>query len=226
MRQTQLDLSTKPRAQAALSLASAHHFGIERKYCGSPYIEHPIRVAESLVRHGLYSEDIICTALLHDCLEDRNRAGFLMAPSKIEDACGPKVSRWVMALTKTKKANRQATNDAYTKRLLTAPAEVQAIKLADILDNVTGLVAADPKFAPIYLDEKETQAKALREAGQVPTSLGRLVLDQIADERNQLAIHTLHMMQNIEATRIQDEREIANLIAEEENRIFADYAIF
>jgi (p)ppGpp synthase/HD superfamily hydrolase len=222
-----LDLSTKPRAQAALSLASAHHFGIERKYCGSPYIEHPIRVAERLVGQGFYAEDVICAALLHDCMEDKNTDGVTMAPLVIEQRCGPKVRRYVELLTKTKRATRAATNEAYTRQLLTAPAEVKAIKLADILDNVTGLSEADPEFAPIYLDEKEAQAKALEYAGSTGVAnLRFMTLNQIAEERNALAVFALQNGQRLEEERIQDDRDIASLIAEEENRIFADYALF
>jgi guanosine-3',5'-bis(diphosphate) 3'-pyrophosphohydrolase len=227
--QTQLDLSTKPRARAALQLASQHHFGIERKYCGEPYIHHPIRVAERLVAIGLgSSEDVICAALLHDCMEDKNKNGVRMAPLVIERECGPKVRRYVEALTKLKAGNRARTNEVYTKQLLAAPIEIQAVKLADILDNITGLAKADPDFAPTYLDEKEEQARTLLPtcAGGPFTDLKRSVLDQIGAERNELAVVTLNAMRLFQAERERDAAEIQAIIAEEEAKVYADYALF
>lgn len=229
---TQLDLSTKPRAQRALQLAHEHHMGIERKYCGEPYITHPIRVAERIVEFALgYDENVIIAALLHDCAEDENQHGQKMPLHVIEQEFGTKAARYVGLLTKQKRGNRAETNAAYTKQLLTAPVEVQAIKLADILDNITGLADADSKFAPVYLAEKKEQALAMRTTG--PTAahaaankLKGMVLDQISRESNRVAEHVLHMMRAQEAERLEDERLIEALIAEEHDRIFADVALF
>jgi (p)ppGpp synthase/HD superfamily hydrolase len=206
--------------------------GIERKYCGSPYITHPIRVAERMVQMNMgHAEDTLCAALLHDCLEDADVHGNKMNSRMIEAQCGAKVLRHVQLLTKRKLGSRAATNEAYTRQLLQAPIEVQAIKLADILDNVTGIADCDPKFAEIYLAEKKAQALAITTTGPTPAHVGAnklksLVLDQISHETNQVAIYVLNMMRDLEAERVEDERAIAAMIAEEHDREFAEFAAF
>ncbi len=224
---SQLDLHTKPRARGALFLARNHHQGIERKYNGGPYINHPIAVAERLVAAGWgHNENVICAALLHDCLEDPNAAGEKMTPEAIFQSCGGIVARWVQLLTKPTGHTRAWRNDRYTRTLAAAPLEVQAIKLADILDNVTGIAALDPEFAPTYLDEKEAQVKAMSPRGGGGTNLRAAAFNAIVVERNQLAVQTLHMMQRLEASRIEEEAEIERMLRAENDGSYADFALF
>jgi hypothetical protein len=62
--------------------------------------------------------------------------GWLTDVSKPED--GP---RWYR-----KKLDREHT--------AAAPAEAQTIKLADLISNTKSIMAHDPKFAKVYLEEK------------------------------------------------------------------------
>lgn len=55
----------------AISLASTLHRDQKRLDTNAtPYINHPIAVAKLLFEAGIHDEDILCSALLHDVVED------------------------------------------------------------------------------------------------------------------------------------------------------------
>lgn len=54
--------------QKAYEFASNKHKGQTRR-SGEPYIMHPLRVARFIAKWG-FESDVICAALLHDCVED------------------------------------------------------------------------------------------------------------------------------------------------------------
>lgn len=157
----QISLDEKPMVRAAAALAQLHHRGVKRKYTGEEYIQHPIRVAERLLGYNITQDKILAAALLHDCLEDANVFGDMMNIRQIVEI-DPIVARWVDLLTCKPGGNRAGRKDRYNKQLFSSPVAVKSIKCADIIDNVHGIVALDPKFAPIYLAEKQTQLAVLR----------------------------------------------------------------
>lgn len=53
----------------ALPLARRLHAGQYRKD-GIPYIQHPLKVCSTLISYGVYDDDTLAAALLHDILED------------------------------------------------------------------------------------------------------------------------------------------------------------
>jgi (p)ppGpp synthase/HD superfamily hydrolase len=221
---TQLDLGNKPRAQAALQLATLHHRGVVRKFSGEPYITHPIAVAEILVGPGgMVGEDTIAAALLHDCLEDPDINGRMMSPRTIEEACGPKVLRYVQLLSNTEKGTPEQRKAAAIQRIAGASGIVRAVKLGDIIHNMRGIADTDPAFARRQLDEKEKMVRAMP---ITHSGLQRLALDTIAAENEKLALQTLHMMQEMVAQEKREVAQIEAMIAEEENAIFGDFAMF
>lgn len=58
----------------AIQFATAAHSGVNRKGTNKPYLLHVIEVgvitAGILSRSGLYDEDVVCAAVLHDVMED------------------------------------------------------------------------------------------------------------------------------------------------------------
>jgi (p)ppGpp synthase/HD superfamily hydrolase len=135
----------------ALVFATAAHaaVGQVRKYTGEPYIVHPIEVA-GIVACVPYTEAMICAALLHDVLEDTK-----VTEDLLRTEFGDTVTDLVVWLTKVEvPGNRKARKKSELKRLAGAPAEVQTIKLADLLANTPSIVKHDPKFAKVYLKEK------------------------------------------------------------------------
>lgn len=224
----QLDFSNKPIAAAAMKLAVTHHHQIKRKFTGEPYINHPIRVAE-LVLGGakIVDQEVLAAALLHDCLEDEDVNGRCMRPEVIREHCGERVLRWIRLLSNDEKGSRAQRKAAAASRIVNAPSQVQVIKLADIIDNCTGIAEHDPRFAELYLGEKRDMAKLIpAPVDSVVAAMRSRALDVIAAEQNKLAVFALQNGQQIEAQRVAEEQEILAILVEEENREYAEVALF
>lgn len=102
---------------------------------GTPYVAHPIRVAESLIHEfRVCDPDVICAAILHDVVEDQDQ----MTLNDIRAEFGDRVVSIVQTLTKPKgpRLSRDSVNKAYFKRLRHADEASKLVKLADKLDNV------------------------------------------------------------------------------------------
>lgn len=131
----------------AESLARSAHKGQERRD-GSPYIEHPERVAARCKRLGL-SEQHQAAAWLHDAVEDG-------MDSKRLDVFPGQVREMVLHLTKK-------DGEAYEQYIEDLPDEVIPVKVADIVDNLTD----GPTEAQ---QEKYLRALAFLATGEWPVS--------------------------------------------------------
>lgn len=129
-----VDIITK-----AFNFAKHAHKGV-RRLSGEPYIIHPISVAQIVcIEIGLGSTSI-CSALLHDVVEDTD-----YTVEDIENMFGPKIAQIVDGLTKISggifgdHASAQAEN--FKKLLLTMSDDIRVIliKIADRLHNMRTL---------------------------------------------------------------------------------------
>lgn len=144
----------------ALVFAAKAHDGQQRKYTGAPYITHPIAVAETVrLVHG--TEVMVAAALLHDVVED-----CFVPIEMVFYHFGRNVGSMVELLTDPPKevGNRETRKKASLERLANANANVQTIKVADLLDNTSSIVKHDPKFAKTYLAEKSALLDVLTRA--------------------------------------------------------------
>jgi guanosine-3',5'-bis(diphosphate) 3'-pyrophosphohydrolase len=118
--------------EAASFAARAHRHQL-RKDGVTPYAAHPFRVC-LIVRHvfGIEDPEILCTALLHDTIEDTTTDY-----DDLEKQFGPRVAGWVTALSKDKRLADDAREDAYMATLTGADPAVKIAKLADIFDNLS-----------------------------------------------------------------------------------------
>ena len=89
----------------AVEYADAKHASQKRKD-GSPYIIHPLAVAEVVVEMGL-DIDAILGALLHDCIEDTDASH-----DEIEKLFGQTVAELVEGVTKLTRANFSTSEQA------------------------------------------------------------------------------------------------------------------
>jgi GTP pyrophosphokinase len=123
----------------AFNFAKAAHKGIKRR-SGEPYIMHPLAVARIVVGEIGLGSTSICSALLHDVVEDTD-----YTVEDIENLFGPKIAQIVEGLTKiaggvfAEKASQQAEN--FRKLLLTMSEDIRVIliKIADRLHNMRTL---------------------------------------------------------------------------------------
>lgn len=140
---------------------SAHAaVGQKRKYTGEPYIVHPVEVASIVQSTPGATDEMIDAAYLHDVVEDTE-----IGIDLILYEFGPTVAEYVHLLTDPPKAeggpNRKERKARDRARLADAPAEVQTIKLADLISNSSTIVQHDPKFAKVYLEEKRLLLEVL-----------------------------------------------------------------
>ena len=137
-------LATKHRKRVeiitkAFNFANQAHKGIKRR-SGEPYILHPIAVAKIVCTEIGLGSTSICSALLHDVVEDTD-----YTVEDIENIFGPKIAQIVDGLTKISggifgdKASAQAEN--FKKLLLTMSDDIRVIliKIADRLHNMRTL---------------------------------------------------------------------------------------
>jgi len=126
------------QVEAAIALAVTAHATATRDE-GTPYVEHPLRVALVLAEElGISNPDLLMAALLHDILEDSVQFG----PGDIAKTCGIGVLGLVSALTRSKDAGwpqGREPRSAYLRRCGTAPDPVLILKLSDRLDNMRSL---------------------------------------------------------------------------------------
>ncbi|SNR99825.1 HD domain-containing protein [Humidesulfovibrio mexicanus] len=144
----------------AMDFATQAHRGQKRKYTGEPYIVHPFAVA-GLVRSVVEAEEAIAAAFLHDTVEDCGVPFIVLA-----DRFGRFVADLVEMLTDPSRP--EDGNRAMRKRIdlghtTQACPVAKTIKLADLIDNTKSIVAFDPKFAAVYLEEKRRLLEVLRE---------------------------------------------------------------
>lgn len=132
------------RITKAFNFANQAHAGVKRR-SGEPYIMHPISVAKIVcIEMGLGSTSI-CSALLHDVVEDTE-----YTVEDIRDMFGDKIAQIVDGLTKIsggifgEQASAQAEN--FRKLLLTMSDDIRVIliKIADRLHNMRTLGSMIP----------------------------------------------------------------------------------
>lgn len=151
--------------RARLFATAAHAaVGQVRKYSGEAYIHHPKRVAAMVQNLGHLSANAVAAAWLHDVLEDTKVHKLTMA-----EEFGLDVTGMVLELTNVEKSagNRRERFQMNLERLRNCSPEAATIKLADIIDNTGSIVKHDPRFAEVYLAEKEQVLMALRH-GSLP----------------------------------------------------------
>tara|TARA_B100000683_G_C12379774_1_gene510753 strand:- start:239 stop:748 length:510 start_codon:yes stop_codon:yes gene_type:complete len=143
-------MKNTPLINKAKMLAGKAHEGQFRKYSGMPYIVHPIEVA-TIVQTVNHTDEMVAAALLHDVVEDTDYSF-----EDIAKEVSPEVSKMVEGLTDVSKpedGNRKTRKAMDKDHLAKQSAEVQTVKLADIISNSQDIKANDPKFAEVYIEE-------------------------------------------------------------------------
>ena len=125
----------------ALAFAAHKHRDQRRKDPGaSPYINHPIALADVLVNEGGVTDvEVLCAALLHDTVEDT-----ATTPEELAGAFGERVAGIVAEVT-----DDQTLPKAERKRLQVEHAgelsqEAKLVKLADKICNLRDVAERAP----------------------------------------------------------------------------------
>ena len=128
----------------AVDYANKKHAAQKRKD-GSPYIIHPLAVAQIVTEMGL-DMDAIVGALLHDCIEDTDASH-----EEIEKLFGPTVAELVEGVTKLTRADFSSREQAQMENLrkmfmaMSKDIRVVLIKIADRLHNIRTMQYQSPE---------------------------------------------------------------------------------
>ena len=125
----------------ALAFAAHKHRDQRRKDAeASPYINHPIALADVLVNEGGVSDvEVLCAALLHDTVEDT-----ATTPEELASAFGSRIARIVAEVTDDTtlpKAERKRLQVEHAGGL--SP-EAKLVKLADKICNLRDVAERPP----------------------------------------------------------------------------------
>jgi (p)ppGpp synthase/HD superfamily hydrolase len=160
----------------AIELATLAHGKINqvRNGSGKPYIEHPIRVANTIVSivDNRVTENTIAAAYLHDVLEDTPTT-----EEEILAATNDHVLQLVKELTNPSKnfvfkqeykklpkgSVRAMKKQMDRDHIKTVSWEAKLIKLADRIDNVNDMEGMDKDFCLLYADESMALLEVLSE---------------------------------------------------------------
>ncbi len=147
----------------ALKFAAVKHSNQRRKNReATPYINHPIEVAEILWQiGGVRDMVIIVGALLHDTLEDTDAT-----PSEIKNLFGAEVLALVEEVTDDKALPKQQRKRLQIETAADKSSRAKQVKLADKICNVYDIGHSPPqwslKLCQIYLDWTEQVVVGLR----------------------------------------------------------------
>ena len=166
----------------AVEYADTKHQHQKRKD-GSPYIIHPLAVAEIVAEMGL-DIDAILGALLHDCIEDTDASH-----DDIEKLFGQTVAELVEGVTKLTRANFETSEQAQMENLrkmfmaMSKDIRVVLIKIADRLHNMRTMQYQAP----------EKQVKKCRETMDIYAPLAhRLGMQKIKWELEDTSLRYLN----------------------------------
>lgn len=140
----------------AVLFAARAHFARRRKYTNLPYLGHCLAVME-LVATVEHTEAMLVASVLHDVLE---RPG--TAVEELVLIFGPEIAKMVVLLGEPTQGDRKTRLEFVAKRLATASAEVQSVKLAEIIVNAPSVGKYDPTLAQAYLPERRVLLGVLK----------------------------------------------------------------
>jgi guanosine-3',5'-bis(diphosphate) 3'-pyrophosphohydrolase len=130
--------------RAANFAASKHSFQRRKDAEASPYINHPLALADVLANLGGVTDvQVLCAALLHDTIEDTETTA-----AELAHAFGPDIAGIVLEVTDDKSLPKQDRKDLQVAHAAHASTRAKLVKLADKLCNVRDMCASPPADWP------------------------------------------------------------------------------
>jgi GTP diphosphokinase / guanosine-3',5'-bis(diphosphate) 3'-diphosphatase len=141
-KQRRSNLSGIPLVLRAVEFAAWKHRDQRRKdEQASPYINHPIALAEVLSRDGgVRNAAVLAAALLHDTLEDTEST-----PAELRRIFGPKIAGIVMEVTDDKRLPKLRRKELQIEHAAHISRSAKLVKLADKICNLSDILASPPK---------------------------------------------------------------------------------
>ena len=125
----------------AVAFAADKHRNQRRKDAeASPYINHPIALANVLANEGGVEDvTVLCAAVLHDTIEDTETTS-----EELQAIFGPKVASVVMEVTDDKSLEKSLRKQRQVEHAPHISTEAKLVKLADKISNLRDIIASPP----------------------------------------------------------------------------------
>ena len=124
----------------ALAFSAEKHTKQRRKDIEeSPYINHPIALANILAQRWVIDENVLCAAILHDTLEDTETTA-----DELREHFGEKITSIVLEVTDDKSLEKSVRKQKQVEHAASISHEAKLVKLADKIANITDIINTPP----------------------------------------------------------------------------------
>ncbi|MBH9579506.1 HD domain-containing protein [Inhella proteolytica] len=127
--------------QAVAFAAEKHRHQRRKDAQASPYINHPIALAQVLAQlGGVHDPVVLCAAVLHDTLEDTETTA-----EELQALFGAPIAAVVQEVTDDKSLPKPARKQAQIEHAATLSPAARLVKLADKICNLSDILAHPPQ---------------------------------------------------------------------------------
>ena len=124
----------------ALAFSAKKHSNQKRKDIDeSPYINHPIALANILAQRWVIDENVLCAAILHDTLEDTETT-----VDELKKHFGEKITSIVLEVSDDKSLDKEVRKQLQIDHAASLSQEAKLVKLADKIANITDIINTPP----------------------------------------------------------------------------------
>ena len=125
----------------AVAFAADKHRNQRRKDVdASPYINHPIALANVLANEGgIANKDVLCAAILHDTIEDTETT-----EKELRLVFGDKITSIVLEVTDDKSLAKDERKQQQIDHAPHVSIEAKMVKLADKICNLRDIISSPP----------------------------------------------------------------------------------
>ena len=124
----------------ALAFSAEKHTKQRRKDIDkTPYINHPISLANILSQRWVIDENVLCAAILHDTIEDTETT-----VDELQEHFGEKITSIVLEVTDDKNLEKSVRKQKQVEHAASISHEAKLVKLADKIANITDIINTPP----------------------------------------------------------------------------------
>ena len=124
----------------ALAFSAKKHSKQTRKDIDkSPYINHPIALANILAQRWVIDENVLCAAILHDTIEDTKTTA-----DELRKHFGEKITSIVLEVSDDKGLDKEVRKQLQIDHAASLSQEAKLVKLADKIANITDIINSPP----------------------------------------------------------------------------------
>ena len=124
----------------ALAFSAEKHTKQRRKDIDkTPYINHPISLANILAKRWVIDEHVLCAAILHDTIEDTETT-----VAELQEHFGEKITSIVLEVTDDKSLEKSVRKQKQVEHAASISREAKLVKIADKIANITDIINMPP----------------------------------------------------------------------------------